>query len=182
MIGGIPAKRLVLYLAVAAVLIGANLWRWQPTGDTAAPAVSDRAVMPIVDTPTLALARDLQMAEMQPGRDLFRRGAAMPEPAPEPDAPLPPAPDPERAARLKAAEAFESMRLLGVMGTGENMLAVLEYQGQAANLAEGMDIIPDYTVTRISVTTIQIENKSMGLTGILTVADGGSTEVLGINP
>ncbi len=171
MIAGIPTGRLLLYGGAVAVLVAVNVVRLGDTTDTATGPEQRQALIPVTERPALLVARDIEGPAVPPVRDLFRRGAPRPlvAEAPVVEAPPPPPPDPLQVARNSAIEKLRDMRLIGVMESGGNTLAVLEHDGIATSVGEGMEVIPGFMVRTISIDEIEIEHSQMGLTGTLSI-------------
>ncbi len=168
MIAGIPTGRLLLYGGAVAVLVAVNVVRLGGTTDTATGPEQRQALIPVTERPALLVARDIEGPAVPPVRDLFRRGAPRPLVAEAPAVEAPP-PDPLQVARNSAIEKLRDMRLIGVMESGGNTLAVLEHDGIATSVGEGMEVIPGFMVRTISIDEIEIEHSQMGLTGTLSI-------------
>ncbi|NNF24150.1 MAG: hypothetical protein HKN63_05005, partial [Rhodobacteraceae bacterium] len=96
-------------------------------------------------------------------------------------APAAAAPDPMRVARTEGAKVFDKMKLLGLMKGGEDVIVVLEHDGDMLALTQGQDVLPGYTVGLITSTEVRIENNALGLTGVLTLGERNVTRVLGVD-
>ena len=171
----IGTGRLTLYVALLAALVGANLWYWLPgepaQGTTArtAPAATVRALPDLIATQQFhGFAGPMQ-------RDLF----AAPAPAPVIVAPPPPPPppqpqDPAELARQQVQKTFDSFVVLGILGSGNGPVAVIEAGGQVLSLSTGDAVLPGYEVKAITLDFVQLVHKDTGLERTYQVTGTGN--------
>ena len=169
-------RKVAIYGAVIAVLIGANAWRFYlPTlnSNTADQAVARLAV---ANLPELSVAREFVGFRAPATRDLFGRNIQEP-PAPtveEPEIQAPAAPDPEAIARAKAQKILDAIKVLGILGSASGPVALIEYDGITASVARGQEISPGYIVKSLSLTHLVVRNEQIGLEKLYLINESGN--------
>lgn len=176
MAGGVSFRKIVLYGAVIAVLIGANFWRFYspPSGlDTADQAVGR---LPVAHLPELSLAREFVGFSAPATRDLFGRTVQeVVAPAVEEPAVVAPArPDPKAIALAQVQKVLDAISVLGILGSDAGPVALIEYDGNIASVARGQDILPGYVVKSLSLTHLVVRNEQIGLEKLYLINESGN--------
>lgn len=160
----VPRRRLLLYGALAAALLGANAWRLAAPPDDPSPAATPRA--PLEELPEIEATDALAgFARPEPMRDLFRRDEA-PEPEPEPawdPEPEPPRPDPTAQAVAEARRTLDGIALRGLLGQGPGMMAVVETEAGSRTVSLGEPVLPGFTVSAIDRGGLAIRHDELGI-------------------
>lgn len=168
---GISKTRMVLYALLLVILAGANVYRMgtAPQTETVEP-VARKAAMIRVPELEVAGASD---APMPGARDIFRPNTA-PEPEqvaappPEPTPSVQP-PDPRDGAIRRATAQLGTVKLVGVLASGEGALAVFEFEGNTLSRFVGDNIVAGFKLERISNNEIWARNDELGLVAILSL-------------
>lgn len=166
---GISPIRWLLYGGALALLVGLNVYRLSGAGPDAV-AGDQPAVQVIPDLPDIAALGDEAGDSGQPGRDLFRNveppppppEPVEPEPEPEPEPEAPPA-DPRAEAIVRANQALDGIKLVGLMSSGPGMVAVYENDDSVETVFVGDEMIPGFVVREITMVGVVVENNDLGL-------------------
>lgn len=176
MIGGMSGKKVALYAVLVGVLVAANAMRLGQDVSEVSTALPQDATP--VSVPDLAVGRGQSSAN--PGtRDLFRP-ATVRAPAPQVvSAPTPKVeakrPDPRAIALEKARERIDTFRLVGVVGSEDGALAILEQDGNTLARGLGEDIVSGFKLDQIAQNEIRLKNIQLGVIAVLSL---GGTDPL----
>ncbi len=176
---GISGRRLAAYAAALAVLVGLNVWRLLPETGAGPVASDDAAASPVADLPDLRVRIGAPDVPAAAARDLFRPDDPTPPPPPpepEPEPAPEPAPepvDPQLAAIRAADERLAAISVVGILSTGEAMVAVLQNGDNVLNVEVGDDVAQDFEVIGISANGIRLRNDRLGITRTLQLGGPG---------
>lgn len=165
MIFGMPRTRALIYLCAIIALLVALFWQsdaQQTPGDTSAPGPV--AGSRVTELPEIFAARDFLGYTAPQARDLFAARPPAPPivaaPAPEP---APAAPDPAEIARQEVTKTFDSISVLGILGSDSGPVAVLEFGGNVISATREQEVLPGYIVQTISLDHLVLRHASTGM-------------------
>jgi hypothetical protein len=158
-------SRKILYGAVLTVLVGANAWRWSASDETAQAPGSALIQPGFAKLPGLNVARDFDAASLAPSRDLFGHDTQTPRPSEiiKPTAPVRKLATAKTIALANAQKIFDGIVVLGILGSQDGPVAVVEYQGAVKSLVQGEFVLPGYFVKSLSLQHLEIRNDELGV-------------------
>lgn len=169
-------RKVAIYGAVIAVLIGANAWRFYLPALTSNSPDQAVARLAVANLPELSVAREFVGFSAPLTRDLFGRKIAKP-PVPvveKPTIQTPAAPNPEAIALANAQKILDAIKVLGILGSDSGPVAVIEYDGITASVARGQEISPGYIVKSLSLTHLVVRNEQIGLEKLYLINESGN--------
>lgn len=164
MIFGIPARRLLVYAALIAALLGGNYWRLQTPDSIVGPDPGGTATGGIAELAEIVATAEGAGFTRPMQRDLFAvRPIAAPQPPRPQPAPAPQAPDPAEIARQAVRKTLDSIVVLGILGSDSGPLAVLEVDGKVTSVTQGQEVLPGYRVKSVSLDHLELVHAETGL-------------------
>lgn len=168
---GLPSRKVLIYGGLIVLLLAANLFRLSGSGTPETAQAVERSAASRIRVPELEVAAS---GAAQVGkRDVFRAiEKAVPKPvavAPVAPQPEPARPDPTEIAIEQARKQLDSVRLIGVVASGEGALAVFELDGNTLSRVVGDEIVSGFRLDRISQSEIRARHERLGLVAILSL-------------
>ena len=178
------SRKWFVYGGIIVVLLAMNLGpRPQTASDTTTPVVQTAWVE--TSQSELNVARDLETAPTSVTRDLFLRPNNTPVPVAAPVArpalPQSTAPDPRAIAQAQAERTMNDIRLIGVMKAGDDLVAMIEHDGQTMSLRMGQPVLPGFVISEITTEGVRIDHTPLGLAGVFVLRGNGEIELIGLD-